>query len=379
MRDDGRVAVALGEGDGVEGLGQGTDLVYLHENRVGGTGIDTLLEEVYVGDEEIVADELHCVAEGVGEFLPGGPVVFGAAVLDGDDGVFGAEVLIVGDEFGAGEAALIGLFEDVGFLFLHVELGGGDVEGEEDVLAEFVAGSLDRFGDGVEGIGGGREVGGKAAFVTDGSLETLGFEHLFEGVEHFGAGAESFGEGVEVLRDDHELLEVDRSVGVRAAVHDVHQRNGEHLGVRAADVFVEGQAGGGSGGLGGGEGDAEDGVGTELGLGLRAIELDHGAVNAGLVEGVEAEERGCDLPLHVAHGLLNALAAVAGLVAIAELDGLVFPGGGTGRNRGTAEVAGGKFDVNFDRGIATGVDNFASGNGADGGIHERKGSGRTGH
>jgi hypothetical protein len=32
-------------------------------------------------------------------------------------------------------------------------------------------------------------------------------------------------------------------------------------------------------------------------------------------------------------------------------------------------VAGGKFDVNFNRGIATGVDDFAGGDSADGGVH----------
>jgi hypothetical protein len=82
-----------GELDGIEGLGEGADLVHLHEDRVGGAGLDALLEELDVGDEEIVADELDLVADGVGELLPGGPVVFGAAVFDGDDRVFGAESL----------------------------------------------------------------------------------------------------------------------------------------------------------------------------------------------------------------------------------------------------------------------------------------------
>ena len=80
MRDDGRVFVLLRELDGVEGLREGADLVDLDEDRVGRAGRDAFLEELDVGDEEIVADELHFVAEGVGEFLPGGPVVFGAAV-----------------------------------------------------------------------------------------------------------------------------------------------------------------------------------------------------------------------------------------------------------------------------------------------------------
>ena len=43
-------------------------------------------------------------------------------------------------------------------------------------------------------------------------------------------------------------------------------------------------------GVGGGQGDAEDGVGAELRLGLRAVEFDHRAVDAGLVAGVDADQ-----------------------------------------------------------------------------------------
>ena len=56
-------------------------------------------EEAGVGDEEIVADELGFLAHGVGEFFPAGPVVFGEAVLDGDDRELGLEFLVIGDQF----------------------------------------------------------------------------------------------------------------------------------------------------------------------------------------------------------------------------------------------------------------------------------------
>ena len=81
----------------------------------------------HVGDEEIVADELHLVAQGVGQLLPAVPVVLGAAVLDGDDRVLGDEVLVVGDDFIARCATEPSdLLEDVvAVLLLVVELGGG--------------------------------------------------------------------------------------------------------------------------------------------------------------------------------------------------------------------------------------------------------------
>ena len=87
MADDGGVAVFLGEFDGVERLGERADLVDLHEDRVGHAAFDALAEEFDVGHEEIVADELGLRADRVGELLPAVPVVFRAAVFDGDDRV----------------------------------------------------------------------------------------------------------------------------------------------------------------------------------------------------------------------------------------------------------------------------------------------------
>ena len=81
------VAVAAAELDGFEGLGDGADLVDLDQDGVGDLLLDALLQALGVGDEEVVADELDCVADVFGEELPAVPVVFGEAVFDGDDGV----------------------------------------------------------------------------------------------------------------------------------------------------------------------------------------------------------------------------------------------------------------------------------------------------
>ena len=67
MAEDGGVAIGLRELDGVQRFGERTDLVHLHENRIGRAGIDAFLEELHVGHEQIVADQLHFVAELVGE------------------------------------------------------------------------------------------------------------------------------------------------------------------------------------------------------------------------------------------------------------------------------------------------------------------------
>ena len=57
-------------------LGESADLVHLDEDRVGHAEVDSLLEEVDVGDEEVVADDLNFVADLVGESLSSRPSRF---------------------------------------------------------------------------------------------------------------------------------------------------------------------------------------------------------------------------------------------------------------------------------------------------------------
>ena len=136
----------------VEGFRDGADLVDLNEDGVGHLLVDSLLEALGVGDEEVVADELDAVADVFGEELPAVPVVFGEAVFDADDGVFVDPVLPEGGHLFGGELALVGFLEDVLAGFFVVELAGGGVEGDGDVCSGVVAGELDRFEDEVEGF-----------------------------------------------------------------------------------------------------------------------------------------------------------------------------------------------------------------------------------
>ena len=51
MADDGCVVVFLRQADGAERLGEGADLVHLHEDGVGYALVDAALEEFHIGDE----------------------------------------------------------------------------------------------------------------------------------------------------------------------------------------------------------------------------------------------------------------------------------------------------------------------------------------
>ncbi len=122
------------------------------------------------------------------------------------------------------------------FVLGVVELGGGDVHRDPHLLAGFVAGLVDRFENQVDRRGVARQIGGKAAFVADGRVELLAFEHFLEVVEDFDAAAQGVAERVEAQRHDHELLHVDRVVGMLAAVDDVHHRGRQQSRVRAAEI-----------------------------------------------------------------------------------------------------------------------------------------------
>ena len=112
MADDRRPAGLLRHLDAVQRLGERADLVELDQDGVRGALADALRQALRVGDEEVVADELHVAAELGVELPPAGPVVLRQAVLDADDGVLGAPALPVRDHLLAGQRAPF-LREDV--------------------------------------------------------------------------------------------------------------------------------------------------------------------------------------------------------------------------------------------------------------------------
>jgi hypothetical protein len=60
-------------------------------------------------------------------------------------------------------------------------------------------------------------------------------------VEDLGPGAQRLAERPEAGGHEHELLNVERVVRVRPAVHDVHHRDRERYGAGAAQVAEEGE------------------------------------------------------------------------------------------------------------------------------------------
>ena len=175
---------------------------------------------------------------------------------------------------------------------------------------------------------------------------------LLQGVEHFSATTDGFGERRSTLGDDHEFLEIDRGIAMRAAVDDVHHRHGQHLGVRAAEVLVKRLAQLISRSLGNRQGGAQDGVRTEIGLGLGAIGSKHEAVETHLIGGVAADDRISDGAVHGFHGLEHALAQIALLVPVAQFQRFVLASAGAAWDCCTANRTAFEMNVHFHGGVA---------------------------
>ena len=172
--------------DSVEGLGQGADLVHLHQQCVGRTAVDAVFEALGVGDEEVVADQLDLVADRFGEGNPAVPVILGQGVLDGDHRELGDQCRVEVGHLGSSVGlALEGVTRSLG-----VELGGRHVQGQSHIGAELEAGLADGLTDELQSCAGTGHVGGEAALVAQPGGKALGLEHGLEGVVHLGAPAQ---------------------------------------------------------------------------------------------------------------------------------------------------------------------------------------------
>src|SRR3546814_3792766 len=101
---------------------------------------DLFGEDRGVGDEQIVADQLHLVAKLLGQVFPAFPVAFRTTVIDRDHRILSADTGKVVGKLFAGVALA---FTMQVVLALGVELVRRDVEAELDVLAWLEAGLLD--------------------------------------------------------------------------------------------------------------------------------------------------------------------------------------------------------------------------------------------
>ena len=291
------------------------NLVELYEHRVCRAELDALLDARGVRDEQVVADDLDAVAEAAGHQLPALPVVLAHAVLDGDDRVLVNEALPHVDHLLAGhhDAALRQM---IALVLLAVPVGHRAVYRDAEVLAGLVARLLNRRDKRLQRVLVAVEIRRIAALVAHAGR----WNYLLERVEHLGAHAQRLMEALRADRHYHELLNVHvRAGGVLAAVENVHHRHGQSLGVDAADVVIQADAGCGGCCLRAGEGHAEDGVRAETGLVRGAVDIYEHLVNRGLIQHVHADQALGDLGIDSGHRFGDAFAQIAVFITVTQL------------------------------------------------------------
>ena len=171
-------------------------------------------------------------------------------------------------------------------------------------------------------------------------------------MKDLGAHAQRFAEIGRPDGHDHEFLNVERVVGVGAAIHNIHHRRRQQMRVHAAKIAPERHACGVGRRTRRRHRNAEDRVGAEPGLVLGSVEFDHRLVETGLVHGIGTGKRIENLEIDRIDGLHHALAAIAFLFTVAKLNRLEGAGRGTGWNGSAAEAAILEDHIHLDRRVA---------------------------
>ena len=119
------------------------------------------------------------------------------------------------------------------------ELAGGGIEREGDLLAGAIAGLLAGLGDEAQRLVRRLQVRCEAALVADIGVVAGIVQALLQRGEDLRAHADRVRNGAGADRLDHELLDVDRIVGVHAAIDDVHHRHRQRARIDAADMAIQ--------------------------------------------------------------------------------------------------------------------------------------------
>ena len=291
--------------------------------------------------------------------MPAFPVLFIQAVLDGVNGILLDQLLPVLDQLLAGkDLAALGQF--ILTLLTALPLAGSGIHGQDEVLAGHVAGLLDGLEDILDRLLIAGQVRSEATLIANGGSQTLALQQSLQGVEDLGAPAQAFFEAGGAGGHDHELLHVNSVGCMGAAVEDVHHGDGQLVAGNAAQEAVQGNVQRDGSRTGRSDGDRQDGVGTQVGLILGAVSLQHGSVDRIDVSGIQADQHLVDGGVDVLDSLADALAAETALVAVAQLQGLELASGSAAGGSAAADGAVSQPDLGFDSGVAAGVDDLTA-------------------
>jgi phosphopyruvate hydratase len=148
---------------------QTTDLVNLDQNRIADFGFNAALQTLNVGDKQIVAHQLHAIADALRQFHVTFPVVFIETVFNRNDGIFVGQFLPEGSHFRRSLAAAFALEH---IFSIMKKFARRRIQRQGNLLARFVTGFFNRLQNHIKRIFGAADVGRKSAFITHGGGKT---------------------------------------------------------------------------------------------------------------------------------------------------------------------------------------------------------------
>ncbi len=146
---------------------------------------------------------------------------------------------------------------------------------------------------------------------------------------------------------------------MRTPVDDVHQWNWKRPGGAATDRAVQWHLGVSGRRVRHRQRNAQNRIRTEPCLVRSAVQLDHESVDLGLPTDVVTLDRGRNHVVYVGDGFLYALAGVAALTSVAQLERLVLPGRRARGHRGPPERAPTHANLHLDGRIPPRVEYFS--------------------
>src|SRR5574344_987251 len=162
MGSNGGIAMTVSHLNSIQCLCKRTNLVYLDEDRVGSTHLDTLFQELHVGNKEIITYQLAAVADGSGQLHPVVPIVLIKTILNRIDRIFGNQFLQELDLLGSSQFLTIrilllailqlAVIVEPLTILLNGKLAGSTVHGNLHVLTWLITGIPDSLADAVERI-----------------------------------------------------------------------------------------------------------------------------------------------------------------------------------------------------------------------------------
>ncbi|CRH73200.1 Uncharacterised protein [Chlamydia trachomatis] len=154
----------------VEGFGNGTNLVQLYEQGISCSKLNTLSQTLWIGDEQVIANELQTITKTLGDCCPIIPAFFLEWIFDGNDWILVDELLVV-----IKHVSRFALFavETILASFLVVELRRSNIEGNTNLLSWLVTCSFDCIHDVLQGIFVGLHLWSEATFVTKTSSQAF--------------------------------------------------------------------------------------------------------------------------------------------------------------------------------------------------------------